>query len=687
MPSSSRNQPPSMDPLAALRQMPCPKGVACTAFQCLFQHNDKPLDTVKDAEYDPTLPLTVSIDLEEQQEIPRKRQIITALDSTSDENLAIKRLKTTQEGKRATSQVLSSGDPVRLATRDKPVSPPPLIRGPRHNTASPALQDKTAASHSLKQAASSTQASGVPGKPSPVPKPTPHSPRKAETLNPRHIPKAPAQHELRLKLVKALYEQYKRLNGELKADANDEEAKLVLTDQQLIVRTLDEEQEIATTKSSVYGNSIKNKIMQYKRMDVTKWKEERQKTMKALAPTQGQQKPDPSEPIVTGLSPVQEVRFLSRIITPLDDLTKFGYVSTKPSESDIDAIERSVKACGNTELCDRNNCGRRFQVFPGRREEDGALTTNGSCMHHPGKVYTTERSALDRLSKAQRRYRCCHTSVDDGDTAEKGCTTAPTHVFKASDPKRLASVLQFAQTPANDAVPADRAIAFDCEMGYTVYGMELIRLTVVSWPGGEELLDVLVQPYGEVLDLNTRYSGVRLEDMATAIRWRPGDDHRPTPISSSSLSTQSQQQQRKLKIVPSPEAARSLMFSLISPSTPVIGHALENDLNAVRMIHPTVVDTVLLYPHKRGALPLRYGLKYLMDVHLGRKIQTASDSNANAGGDNGHAVGHDSAEDARAAGDLVQLRVKEEWKKMKAGGWTLDEKTGEFVAPHGGKKS
>lgn len=677
-----------MDPLAALRQMPCPKGVACTAFQCLFQHNDKSPDTVKDTEYDPTKPLTMPADPEEQQEqeIPRKRQMITALDSTRDENLAIKRLKTIQEGSRATDQVQSVDDPIRLATRDKPVSPPPLARGSHLNIALPAPQDKTATLNPLNQATSSTQASGAPMKPSPAPKPTSNPPRKAETLNPRHIPKAPAQHELRLKLVKALYEQYKRLNRELEADANDEEAKLLLTDQQLIIRTLDEEQEIATTKSSVYGNSIKNKIMQYKRMDVTKWKEERQKTMRALAPAQYQPKPDPSRPIVTGLNPVQEVRFLSQIITPLDGLTKFGYVSIKPSESEIEAVERSVKACGNTELCDRNNCGRRFQVFPGRREEDGALTTNGSCTHHPGKVYTIERSALDRLSKAQRKYRCCHTSVDDGDSAEKGCTTAPTHVFKASDPKRLASVLQFAQTPANDAVPADRAIAFDCEMGYTVYGMELIRLTVVSWPGGEELLDVLVQPYGEVLDLNTRYSGVRPEEMATAVRWRPGDDHRPTPISPSSSSSQ-QQQQRKLKIVPSPEAARSLMFSLISPLTPVIGHALENDLNAVRIIHPTVVDTVLLYPHKRGALPLRYGLKYLMDIHLGRKIQTASDSNANAGGDKGHAVGHDSAEDARAAGDLVRLRVREEWKKMKAEGWTLNEKTGVFVAPHGSRKS
>ncbi|KXJ87755.1 hypothetical protein Micbo1qcDRAFT_197731 [Microdochium bolleyi] len=598
-----------MDPLAALRQMPCPKGDACTAFQCLFQHNATPV-IVPAVEYDPTMPITVFPDPEDRQDTPRKRQ--------------------------------------KVALDDRPAS--------TENTPPPTKRLKTAQS-------------------------APKAPTKTESLNPRHVPKAPAQHDLRLKLVKALYEQYKRLNDELKADANDEESKLVMTDQQLIVRTLDEEQEAATTKGKVYGNSFKNRIMTYKRMKVGDWKEERMKAVKeTTATTSGRTKPDPSEPVVTGLTPAQEVKFLTHLITPLDSLAQFSYVSTIPSQQEIEAVNQSVKASGNTELCDRNGCGRRFQVFPGRREEDGALTTNGSCTHHPGKIYTTERSALDRLSKSRRKYRCCQTDIDDSN-AEKGCTTAPTHVFKASDPKRLASVLQFARTPANDNVPSDRAIAFDCEMGYTVYGMELIRLTVVSWPEGAELLDVLVQPFGEVLDLNSRYSGVRPEDMAKAVRWKAGDDHRPVvndgPSPSSATTT------RKLKIVPSPKAARDLMFTLISPRTPIIGHALENDLNAVRMVHPTVVDTVLLYPHRRGALPLRYGLKYLMDFHLGRQIQTAGETpSGGAGGDDGvGVVGHDSAEDARAAGDLVRLRVKEKWAKMQVDGWTLDAKTDSFVAP------
>ncbi|EMR65716.1 putative rna exonuclease protein [Eutypa lata UCREL1] len=207
-------------------------------------------------------------------------------------------------------------------------------------------------------------------------------------------------------------------------------------------------------------------------------------------------------------------------------------------------------------------------------------------------------------------------------------------------------------------------------MGYTVYGMELIRLTAVSWPNGEELLDVLVQPVGETLDLNTRYSGVRAEDMVNAERWKPGDDFQPTVVPSSDPA---QPAQRKLKLVPSPKAARDLLFSLMSPDTPLIGHGTENDLNAVRIVHPSVIDTVLLYPHKRG-LPVRNGLKALTEMHLGRKIQL------DAIDEKGVPEGHDSAEDARAAGDLVKLKVRDEWRKLRWEGWKLSD-SGEFVSP------
>ncbi|KAI1007615.1 hypothetical protein K3495_g610 [Podosphaera aphanis] len=169
-------------------------------------------------------------------------------------------------------------------------------------------------------------------------------------------------------------------------------------------------------------------------------------------------------------------------------------------------------------------------------------------------------------------------------------------------------------------------------MGYTVNGLELIRLTATSWPDGHDLFDVLVRPMGPVLDLNSRYSGVYPEDMAAAPPWTP--DTPSTPA--------------RLHIVESPAAARSLLFSHLCPNTPLIGHGLENDLNATRIIHPTVIDTALLFPHKAG-LPWRNSLKMLAQTLLNRRIQvTGSTSKA----------GHDSREDANAAGELVKYALK-----------------------------
>ncbi|RYP72561.1 hypothetical protein DL770_007941 [Monosporascus sp. CRB-9-2] len=657
--------------LASLKQLPCPAGNNCTAFQCLFKHErdgakQGPIDTAR-------RPQPVKQDAtSEDSEGPRKRPKLSQSASPGSlHDTALSGLE--GRGKSARGNILSKTDPVDASTSKitpakRPISPPPLKRDVQSSSkqaersATSLAQTKTQTSTT--QATSSTSASTTKS-PVPAKSPAKTALKKPETLNPRLLKRSPAQHDMRLKLLKALHEEYTRLNNELKKDPNSKGSNLVLSDQELIVRALDEEQETATKKPTVYPNSMKNRIFTYKRMSIAQWKEERTKALQEASTQAGKEEPDLSKPIVTGLTAPQEVEFVKRLVWHLNGLERFGYVTSMPSEEDIRSARQAVEASGNTETCDR--CTRRFQVFPGRRQEDGALATNGSCTYHPGKLYYGDRPPGDR-SQGQRKYRCCHQNVEDKESA--GCTTSNTHVFKTTDPKRLASILNFAETPPNPDVPADRAIAFDCEMGYTVYGLELIRLTAVSWPSGEELLDVLVQPVGETLDLNTRYSGVRPEDMVNAERWKPGDDPTPAIIPSSDPS---QPPKRKLKLVPSPKAARDLLFSLMNPETPLIGHGTENDLNAIRIIHPTVVDTVLLYPHKRG-LPVRNGLKYLTEAHLGRKIQL------DLADEDGVPEGHDSAEDARAAGELVRLKVRDEWRKMQLKGWKLSDK-GEFLAP------
>ncbi len=305
----------------------------------------------------------------------------------------------------------------------------------------------------------------------PTPKPT--EPVKKESLNPRLLKHSPASHEIRMKLVKMLYAEYTRLNDELKKDAKDSEQRLILSDQAIIKRVLDEEEAVAVGKASVYANIMKNSVMKYKRLRVGDWCKEREKEMPASKKRQHDVMEGNAVIVETGLTPAQEVRLLHRLLTPIDGLAEFGYISSIPTEAAIAENREGLDVAQGWEQCDR--CTQRFQVFAGRRQEDGALTSGGACNFHWGKTYFPEKAAGDR-SKQPKRYLCCGEQIGDS----VGCITHPNHVFKASNPKRLAAVLNFAATPENPTVPADRAVCFDCEMGYTVYGMELIRLTATS---------------------------------------------------------------------------------------------------------------------------------------------------------------------------------------------------------------
>ena len=461
-----------------------------------------------------------------------------------------------------------------------------------------------------------------------------------------------------------LHEQFERLNNELKKTGKSDDQGLVLSAQELVWLALDEEEKMATNKPSVYNGVIKNRIMTYKRMTAAQWLEERAAELKKKEALQSGKKPSqpflgPPREINTGLTPMQEVEFLKFLHTPIDKLSQYGYVSKIPDEDEVAKARAGEEAAMGWEQCDR--CQSRFQVFPGRREEDGALTSGGSCVYHPGRAYFPDRSP-GSSGQRERRYRCCNQTL--GQSA--GCATGTTHVFKANAASRLAALIPFVETPPNPLASKDRAVCFDCEMGYTVRGMELIRLTATNWPDGKELLDVLVHPIGEVLDLNSRYSGVWPEDLINARPWGTNTSAAPKGEEAKQVDDGHKREKKRMQIVSSPMVARDLLFSLIAPETPLIGHGLENDLNAVRIVHPTVVDTILLYPQKRG-LPIRNGLKMLMETQLNKQIQL----------DTGE--GHDSAEDARAAGELVRLKVEEKWKDMKRAGWRLVD--GVFLSP------
>lgn len=477
-----------------------------------------------------------------------------------------------------------------------------------------------------------------------------------ETLNPRMLIKAPADHATRLLYLQKLHDCMVRLNDEAKKSSDPSMKLFALSDGELITHALNEEAKIATDNPILYSNVIKLKMVAYKKkMKVEDWKRELQAAREAdVKPTEaddGKGAVSVRTPLITSLTKDEELQVLPHLVANQTGLDQYGYVTSPPSDHDIQQALSTIASNQGFEQCDR--CNTRFQVFPERRE-DGALTSGGRCRYHHGRIAYSERNNSGGYTGPKERlYNCCNEPV--GTSA--GCVYADCHVFKVNDAKRLASILQFERTPDNPNVAENSGVTFDCEMGYTVYGMELIRLTAVSWPDGKDLLDVLVRPLGQVLDLNSRYSGVYPKDFLDAKPYGAGK--------------QEKADRSLLRIVDSPQAARQLLFKLINPQTPLIGHAIENDLNTTRIIHPAIIDTVLLFPHPSG-LPRRRALKTLTKQVLDRDIQT------------GHgAAGHDSREDAIATGDLVRWQVGKKWKEMQRNGWKSE--AGKLVPPPGWK--
>ena len=464
------------------------------------------------------------------------------------------------------------------------------------------------------------------------------------------LQKPPAGYQTRLKLITLLFEQISRLNDQVKGSSDEFRAALEMSAQEMITQVLDEEEKMARTQATIYGNVLKLRIVALKKMNLAEWRAEREKQIAKDFPELALQKKE-KEPvkIETGLTAQEENALLPALASSLDGLEKHGYVRVPPGAEQIEAARAGVEAAACWEHCDR--CGSRFQVFPGRRAADGALTSGGACSFHWGRRVWPPRDAKPAAGTAQpeAQYACCRKEL-----GSPGCTAAPTHVFKIVDPKRLALVTPFERTRARGSRAKD-AVCLDCEMGYTTQGLELIRLTATSWPSGRELVDLLVRPVGEVLDLNTRFSGVTAADMANA---SPYDAATDAAAGSAG----------PLPIVGSPAEARAILLEHLTPQTPLIGHALENDLNATRLVHPQIVDSCLLFPHPKG-LPIRYGLRVLLEKHLHIQIQTAGEK------------GHDSKEDARAAGDLVRYKVAERWREMRRAGWTVEK--GVFNAPTG----
>ncbi|XP_068279054.1 RNA exonuclease 1 homolog [Nyctibius grandis] len=250
-------------------------------------------------------------------------------------------------------------------------------------------------------------------------------------------------------------------------------------------------------------------------------------------------------------------------------------------------------------LCCR--CGEVYAVTSSgehRRKEE--------CNYHSGRVL--EQKVPGGMEK---RYSCCDRIVGSA-----GCQTAKLHVHDGKREKLEGFVKTLVKSPPFDGNYG--VYALDCETCYTVHGLELTRVTVVD-AKLQVVYDTFVKPDGKVVDYDTRLSGVTEDDLKN---------------STTSL-----------------RDVQAILLNLFSADTILIGHCLENDLLALKLIHDTVVDTSIVFPHRLG-LPHKRTLRSLMADYLRRIRQD-------------DVGGHNSREDAIACMELILWKVKEDNKRRK----------------------
>lgn len=610
------------------KEIPCPNDSECLLVNCVFYHSTSNVNNPANGHdfYDPLTagerlspPPQKKRRIEKEEKLedgPTYSQIKVEPPDTADAEKGLLVTKLSQP--RIAEQPASRPTPI---SASRPVSPPP-VRG-----------TKTVVPSSQKHLGVKVETTQAPGKVAERPK---------ESLNPRAIAKPPQTNPRRKAVLTGLHAALKKLNEQMSAKGGSNKES-VLSEDELILMANDEEEQMAlkSTDENIYRSITGQRVMKLRKMDLVEWKGLVLGTFRQTnLPPEALKQAKKAEKIAlsTELTTDEEIAVLRYLRTPLEGLETHGYVTKAPSELDIENARAGLETSAGFEMCDR--CKTRFQVFPGR-DEQGRLTSRGPCSYHYAKL--PFRAAADAT------YGCCQRKP-----GSEGCQITETHVFKVSGGKRLASIWQYKATPELEGDAPAKAVAIDCEMGYTTLGMEMIRLSAVSWPQGQELLDILVRPKGEILDLNTRFSGVSKDQFNKAIPYgaKPNDH-------SESKSEDGKLKPESIRKVNSPEVARKLLFELIGPDTPLIGHAIDNDLDVCRIIHPFVIDTVLLYPHPRG-LPIRYGLRMLTSKYLDRNIQIDG-------------TGHDSVEDARATGELVRIKVADKWKEMRRDGWAFED--------------
>lgn len=291
-------------------------------------------------------------------------------------------------------------------------------------------------------------------------------------------------------------------------------------------------------------------------------------------------------------------------------LPNFNSTIKNSTEKQLKIPGESIDCKLLTKTCKR--CNRNFYLNSDLSYYEG----NSECVFHWGKLRNV------RVNKSiEQKYSCCSNGVNshgceegkhvhDGEYDGHGKGTHLTGYVETQSPN---SPLEFLNSKSSRNI-----FALDCEMCYTTKGLELARVSVVDL-NCKTIYESLVKPEAQILDYNTRWSG----------------------LTESSLRNCHKNLQQ----------VQSELLRLVNRETILIGHSLDSDFKALKLIHKNVIDTSVVFPHKLGA-PYKRALRNLMFEFLQRTIQEDSD-------------GHDSHEDATSCIHLMVWKINEDLKSNK----------------------
>lgn len=293
---------------------------------------------------------------------------------------------------------------------------------------------------------------------------------------------------------------------------------------------------------------------------------------------------------------------LQKFVMTKDQMQSHGYPLPHPTDETrvmIPSDDRSQAKsdfASNSRICAR--CKKQFRV----NRETGVPVKKESCVHHPGRLWTQKlQGSMTKI------FSCCRS-----ESTAAGCESADAHVVDGTTHPDYAK--GFVRTKRKEVPDNDYGVyALDCEMCNTTVGMELTRVTVID-SKCRTVVESFVKPDNQILDYNTRFSGIVAGDL-------------------DAVTTRLPDIQRKLR-------------KLFNEKTILIGHSLDSDFKALKLLHPTVIDTAHLFPHRKG-LPFKRALRTIVAETMSQIIQDA-------------VGGHDSAEDAISCMRLVLLKASEE---------------------------